>query len=393
MTYFQRTQEIKKFIAIIDRQWGMNFHNFILQIQDKEGFDESLITLNPNTTLKTMLRKPKLHASLELFSSNVNVTGEIITTLKQIKWNYGMIPADAKISIRFLLDNLDKNFCWRTISQNKYIQRKDVEFFKTIPWDYQGLSANPNFTLYDFVKFHTEGKELDWFEISKHHNVKIDDIQLHYDLPWDEKGISLNPNINYRIVLDNEFIDWDYSLLSKNPRIKMSDVEADFSKPWCWSNLSVNPNITIQFVLYYKKKNWNWLDLSANPSITFKMFRNNRELPWDANGISLNPNITSQIVLSNPKFNWNYQNLCSNTFQKERDNFYKKNLKFYFTVCKIQRFWRERCSNRNFQIGRKVNSQRYNKLLDDYDELYEVADNVKPQEQFNGFMIYNSAYC
>lgn len=391
MSYFSKTQQIKEYIKRIDSAWYENFADFITKIEGKEGFSELFIALNPNVSIKTMLQNPKLFSCLELFSSNPNMTSQILGALSSVAWNYPMLAPEFQFTKKFILDNIDRNFCWESISRSKYVTMSDIELFSQIPWDYKGVSCNPNLTIYYVKKFYSQKKELDWFEISKHPNFTMETIISDKQLPWNPKGMTLNPNINFQMVKSNPFTKWDYTLLSSNPNIKIEDVRRNLRLPWSWTNLSGNPNLTIPFIRRFIDKEWNWNMLSSNPAFTFKMIRENQDLPWDMKGISLNPNITFNNVLKNPKLNWDYMNLCSNTFEKEKDNFYHYHLRYYFLATKIQRFWRKQSNNLNCAIGRKVSSSRYDTLMREHEEMYGFTETCTNDDGIN--MVQNAAYC
>ena len=343
MDYFARTNQIKKFINTIDKQWFHIFRVFLGFLKSQEGFDGNLITLNDNVNIITMLEDSTLRKMLAVFVSNPNITLHILESFPSVEWDYSMISPEAQISMKFVLENKDRIFVWTGISMNKNITMDMVKKYDSIiPWDYQGISANPNLTIRDVEQFYEKKEDLDWFEISKHPNINMDCITSHRHFPWNSKGMSLNSNIPYYIVETHPFTQWDYDNLSLNPSIDMFDVRRNLTKPWSWNNLSSNPNIYIQFIRKFIDRDWNWFLLSSNPAITFKMMKENNDLPWDPKGISLNPNLTFDDISKNQQIKWDYENLCMNHFTYERNIFYRKKLKEYMMACKIQKFWRSR---------------------------------------------------
>ena len=60
------------------------------------------------------------------------------------------------------------------------------------------------------------------------------------DKPWNWNGLSCNPNITMNFVKANPDKPWDWNELSRNPNITMDFVKANPDKPWDWDGLSWN---------------------------------------------------------------------------------------------------------------------------------------------------------
>jgi hypothetical protein len=91
----------------------------------------------------------------------------------------------------------------------------------------------------------------------------MDIVEANPDKPWNWSGLSSNPNITMDIVEANPDKPWDWSGLSLNLNITMDIVKTNPDKPWNWDCLSFNPNITMDIVEAnpYKPWSWNWLSL------------------------------------------------------------------------------------------------------------------------------------
>ena len=88
-------------------------------------------------------------------------------------------------------------------------------------------------------------------------------IEDHPDIPWNWVGLSFNPNI-IDIIITHPNKSWDWNSLSSNPGITIDIVLAHPDKPWDWGWISANPNITLDDVLAHPDKYWDWNDLSQN---------------------------------------------------------------------------------------------------------------------------------
>jgi hypothetical protein len=63
-------------------------------------------------------------------------------------------------------------------------------------------------------------------------------LHLYPNIPWDWSGLSYNPNITMQFVLDHQDKPWDWWGLSRNPNISINDVLDYPDKSWNWRGLS-----------------------------------------------------------------------------------------------------------------------------------------------------------
>lgn len=163
------------------------------------------------------------------------------------------------ISVSYLIENLVKTSKirltsreWYNLSKNIAVSMQDIKDYIFYPWDWKGVSSNPNLTL-DFVLAHPE-KGWSWLDISSNQNIKLKDIIEHMDLPWYWPDVSKNPNITMQFVLENIDKSWNWVSLSVNPAIKLIDIENNLDKNWSWPDILSNRNLTLEFVKKYMHK-------------------------------------------------------------------------------------------------------------------------------------------
>ena len=65
-------------------------------------------------------------------------------------------------------------------------------------------------------------------------------LKLFPNKPWDWYGLSANPNVTWAIVEANLDKPWDWDWLSANPNVTWAIVKANPDKPWNWDELSGN---------------------------------------------------------------------------------------------------------------------------------------------------------
>ena len=126
--------------------------------------------------------------------------------------------------------------------------------------------------------------------IQKKQNEYIIEI-LKQDKPWDWYGISRNPNITWDIIKENPEKPWNWCYLSRHPNITFDIIKEYPEKPWDWFGLSCNPNITWDIIQENLDRLWSWSELSSNPNITWDIIQENLDKPWNWIAISCNPNI------------------------------------------------------------------------------------------------------
>jgi hypothetical protein len=71
----------------------------------------------------------------------------------------------------------------------------------------------------------------------------LDIVQQNPGKPWNYFGLSSNPNITWEIVQQNPGIPWNYIYLSFNPNITWEIVHHNPDKPWDYTILSENSMI------------------------------------------------------------------------------------------------------------------------------------------------------
>jgi hypothetical protein len=249
--------------------------------------------------------------------------------------------------------------------------------------------------------------------LSKNKAFTIDDIINNPDIPWDYGGVSENPNVNWSVVVNHPDLPWDYPSLARNPNITADIVSDNPNYPWgdkCvhklphwreWNDTTnVEPYMGVtrgasaselnemidrftfhaQDVTYLRTNgnlNWemakrlrlNWerdcilLNPGINPAEVLNDFSN--ATPEDSDWVdayssyicvlSANPNTDLQFILDEPRIQdwtcaslnpnltwkdivntdvpWTFSNLSSNKFNRQN------------AAITLQRYWRKRKRN------------------------------------------------
>ena len=89
-------------------------------------------------------------------------------------------------------------------------------------------------------------------------------VEKYYDKPWNWYGISMNPNITMDIIEQHPDKPWDWESISFNQNIRIETILKYPDKPWDWTGISRNQNITMDIIDKYPDKPWNWYGISYN---------------------------------------------------------------------------------------------------------------------------------
>ena len=93
----------------------------------------------------------------------------------------------------------------------------------------------------------------------------MDVIEKYPDKPWNWNGISKNPNITMEFIEKFPDKPWAWVCISCNPNITIDIIEKYPDKSWNWSFISYNPNLTMDFIENNTDKPWDWNGISRNP--------------------------------------------------------------------------------------------------------------------------------
>jgi hypothetical protein len=324
------------------------------------------------------------------------------------------------VTFRYVQDvlNLLDNFCintgWWHISTRSEITWDIILNNPNKPWDFNGLSQNPNITI-NIIKDNIL-KKWNWIHISKNKGITWDAIVNNPELPWNWFTISQNPNITLRIIKENPDKPWNWYFISMNPNITWKIIEDNPDKPWDWNGFSKNPNITLKIIkdnpdkplyLHYTRNanrelhwnlstisiiwnfikksefwNWhriwnflksyhykplNWHNLSKHPQITFDIILNNSHKPWNWNGISQNPNITLQNIKDNSDkpWDWFYLSMNPNLFKFVQNDKSTDLITKWYAANVIKRRWFRCITDPAYVICRK-------RLICEFDKINKI---------------------
>ena len=360
MNYYEKSIHMKKYLKEVDKLWFERYHNFLTHIRDRKGFNPMLVAQNPNTNIIQLLRDPLLKDFKDVFVRNPNINCQILDSLESINWDFTQLYPQSYISIEFILKHIKtRKFNWFSLSSNKHFTMEDIKFHKDFPWDFKGVSRNPNLDWFHVQLFHNNKKELDWNAISQHRNISMEIIKGNSSFPWDVDGMSLNPNVSSSFIARNPGVKWNYMLLSENPAVRLRFIFKNLDKPWCWVKISSHPRLTIGIIQKYPNLGWNWYRISANPAFNLDIARHYIDFPWSYPGFSSNPNIRLDTIIKYIDYGWDFNEVCGNLFTREKNKFYEYHLRKYFMAKKIAIFWRKSKEEKKRAVELRMREEYY----------------------------------
>jgi hypothetical protein len=288
------------------------------------------------------LKKINTYLDHEKISWNPNLTWDIVFENKDIRWDECYLSFNPGTNTRDFFEN-EKDYKNKKNHRNrKYFVKIDlveqIDYLeyceKTYDFkiNYESLSKNPNITM-KYVLDHID-KPWDFIQLSLNKSITIEDVLENLDKPWDFYHISSTKKITIDIIKKYSQLKWHFPKLSSNPNITWKDIINNFNIDWYYPGLSINQNITIDIVLDNIENPWCYYNLSKNPNITYDIIQKYPELPWDWLGYSQNPNLKlsdlDYLDYEKNKKDWDdiCQNICYHPFDKDREEFYESNTRF-----------------------------------------------------------------
>lgn len=188
----------------------------------------SLVSMNPNLTMKYILENPSKPWDMVCYSMNPTITWATVMENPEFPWNYDGLSRNPNITGAIVRENPDLPWDYGQLSENPNIRWVDVLLDPTRPWDYEGIARNDRF-LAD-VKTGNLTRDVlhdrsptcesaDWFTIAQSAHCL-----------GQCRGPSSNPHITYRDVLQDPNAAWNYTGISinrfnKDPQVRLNLVK------------------------------------------------------------------------------------------------------------------------------------------------------------------------
>lgn len=166
----------------------------------------------------------------------------MILKYKDKPWNWSYFSET--IDLSFIVANHDLKWDWYGVASRNDTTCKILDLLPNKSWDWNAITAYEDFNIAFLLKYKDIG--LNWLYISKHHLITMDDVKT-YDLPWDYAGLSRNPNLTVDFVKKHKE-KLDFREISKN--LFLNNQECTTFKRYV-SELLPLPNVLIPIITDY----------------------------------------------------------------------------------------------------------------------------------------------
>lgn len=199
------------------------------------AWDKASMCANPNLDYaffkRTMIDPAEVrHINWALLSANPSIgTLDIIENPHQ-PWNDMFLSANPRMTSGFIThEGAGRHWFAPHVSANAGILERDIlksTLAPIVEWDYWNLSANPNLP----TVFVDSNLQRDWNLYSISSRATLLDVERFKKIPWDAEGLSISPHMTWEYVAAHPDIAWNYITLITSGAITLDDISADEQK-------------------------------------------------------------------------------------------------------------------------------------------------------------------
>lgn len=220
----------------------------------------------------------------------------------------------------FSYEEINEEWC-------EYFVQKMIEL--NINWS--NIHINSNIT-YKYVTSNPD-KYWSYYLLSYNQNITQEIVDANINKPWDKNGLDENLNIIWKLRQKNK-TKFDIRIFSEDPNINRRLIQENPIQKLDWEQISKCSSITWEIIKENMNKPWNWYLVSQNPNISLEIIQSNPQIPFN---IYINPNITFEYIKSLKSITWyNEFVLGMNTFELEKDLFFRKKLRQWFKKSELK---------------------------------------------------------
>ncbi len=306
------------------------------EVECSERWDWSVIS--GRMPLKIIKAHPELPWNWEIIRcENIVITYKEKLEDDSIEWEWENVDDDNSLTWDIILKTDEKKLNWRVISKESYVTWDIVVSNPERPWDYRSLSENKNIPLEIIFQSYRSSLlasdsrvEWNWHYISYFKIPNWKTIVNNPDIPFDYEALSNTNFITLDILYETEGRKWNWSALSENLSIPLDDVYTNLMSknplPWDLNSLSIREDLTIDFItkVFTKKRLRSHKDkqhiyqcLSSNSCISFKTIKENPKINWNWKNVSMNCSLTYKDVSQNLYLPWDWEAISENWFVSE----------------------------------------------------------------------------
>lgn len=228
------------------------------------------------------------------FTSNSNVTMDVIKKNPYDNWDYDSLVSNPNISLNDVLKNPHIPWNWNKVNEFLTLSVDDILEHPELSWNWNLLSKNTKIPIEQICQ--NQQLPWNWKIICSCNFIPSETLITYPDCPWDFfllSRLKFSKEV-YEKYIDNEW-NWNF-LHTYNNVIPWSFIKHNVEKFPDFYAFSDHEDIEIDFVVKWHRKGWFWRSITKNPKVTYDVVINNIDISWDWNQLKLNPNFTIEQV-------------------------------------------------------------------------------------------------
>jgi hypothetical protein len=190
--------------------------NYFIQKYPEFNWEWDYLTNNKSITLDTIMATKNKSWKWYILTNIYHNRFDLIIKYPDLNWNWYYLSTSKYLTLDIIEKLINKPWNYKEIS---YISPNLLtkEFILKYPYNnYKLDNMCSTFTIEDVKDFINTSLELNWTKISSSPNITMKDIIENKDFPWNFMGVSDNPNLTCDIINEFNKESWITDYISSN---------------------------------------------------------------------------------------------------------------------------------------------------------------------------------
>lgn len=309
---------------------------------------------NPAITLGTILSHNKHYWGWEFIEKNSSITWNTIQENRSLRaWDIENFSSNPNLTWEIVREFENEPWSFSALSANPNITCDIIEDFPQYDWDFKRMHENPNLTE-EFIENNIE-KPFNFDGLSSHKSVSMNLFERNQDKKWNIVDLGNNAAIPWEDILSSEkfLVLGDIHYYNFNPNMPWDyfyKINSHFKLNSTFSMVSTNPHFTVDNITSTEdpdKKIFGKFDI-------IEYMRNDHIRNWD-----LIDYATARSCGGEVKENPQYDLFLRRCMDKGNMNAFKRNERVITTLF-FDHHVMSRCPETTFIEIEKYSSSKYN---------------------------------